>query len=150
MKDDQSEEFYKWERTLYWILSLILSQWKRFKNSRPMIKGSIYDFETGIIRRSIKCDQRRRVCRTIAFKTKKRMKIWRMTRVKSFVSERTLYWILSLILSQWKFKNRRNVMQFIGVWVTTRASAFRTSCRRLVWVESDEMYNMCTVINTSC
>ena len=39
-----------------------------------MIKTFICDFETGIIRRTIKCDQRRRVCRTIAFKTKKRMK----------------------------------------------------------------------------
>ena len=44
-------------------------------------------FEARIIRRTIKCDHRRRACRTIAFKTKKRMKIWRMTRVKSYVYE---------------------------------------------------------------
>ena len=42
-----------------------------------MIKRPICDFEARIIRRTIKCDHgtRRRACRTIAFKTKKRMKI---------------------------------------------------------------------------
>ena len=41
-------------------------------------KRPICDFEARIIRRSlrtIKCDHRRRAYRTIAFKTKKRMKI---------------------------------------------------------------------------
>jgi hypothetical protein len=33
------------------------------------------DFEASIIRMMIRCDQRRRVCGTIAFETKKRMKI---------------------------------------------------------------------------
>ena len=37
----------------------------------------ICDFEARIIdRRTIKCDHRRRACRTIVFKTKKRMKIY--------------------------------------------------------------------------
>ena len=52
-----------------------------------MIKRPISDFEARIIRRTIKCDHRRRACRTIAFKTKKRMKIRRITIVKSFISE---------------------------------------------------------------
>ena len=38
-------------------------------------KTYICDFEARIIRRTIKCDQRRHACRTIAFKTEKRMKI---------------------------------------------------------------------------
>ena len=37
--------------------------------------------------RTIKFDQRSRACRRIMVKTKKGMKIWRMTRVKSFISE---------------------------------------------------------------
>ena len=41
-----------------------------------MIKRPICDFEARIIRRTIKCDHRRRACRTIVFKTKKRMKIY--------------------------------------------------------------------------
>jgi hypothetical protein len=51
------------------------------------MKRLICDFEARIIRRTIKCDQRRCGYRTIAFKTKKRMKIRRMTRVKSFICE---------------------------------------------------------------
>jgi hypothetical protein len=40
------------------------------RNSK--LKRFICDFEARIIRRMIKCDQRRRACRTIAFKIKMR------------------------------------------------------------------------------
>jgi hypothetical protein len=46
-----------------------------FHTAGAVMKRSIRDFEVRIIRRAIKCDQRRRAHRTIAFKPKKRLKI---------------------------------------------------------------------------
>jgi hypothetical protein len=60
---------------------------------------------------------------------------WPITRVKSFINERTLYWILSLILSRWRDSRIRGKWWNLGVLVTARTTAFRTSCRSLVWVE---------------
>jgi hypothetical protein len=76
---------------------------------------------------AIRCDQRRQACRTIAFNTKKRMKIGRKTREKNFIRERTLYLILIKSEPVKRFKNRRNVMK-VRSFVTARAAAFRKSC----------------------
>ena len=53
--------------------------------------------------------------------------------MKSFISERENFVLNSLINFEpvKRFKNRRNVMKFRS-FVTARAAAFRTSCRRLV------------------
>jgi hypothetical protein len=70
--------------------------------------------ETSAGRHKQDIDQRRRACRAAAFKSKKRMKILRMTRLKSFTCVRENYALNSLgnFEPMRRSKNRRNVVKF--------------------------------------
>ena len=50
-----------------------------------------------------------------------------------YVRERTLYWILSFILSQWRDLSMGVIWWNLGVLVTARATELRKSWRRFVW-----------------